>query len=290
MARSVFGNLGRAFLLVGAAGLLMFAVKHRLRERDPLTCIAGSVQARARAIVPVSLATRYLDAQRIRFGIGDGAVGGWKDLGDAVVAGGLVWLRSTDTTSPDYYHLVTSRYFQTSYLAYVPAGTQPSATHVMPPGETVDQIWRQLASRYPQGVMVEGYAKMRMLATIAISRPPFSGLAIASDTPFYYTEPMESANDVWVYLIGITGQLTPARAWTRKRSLINLVPRAQMHNASGLADALLLRGSPQNTDLPPPADTVRNLGQVVGYSTVARGQMRIYPIRRISGCSSAWLR
>ena len=290
MARSALGNLGRGFLLVLAAGLLLFAVMRKLRGREPLTCVAGSARARARAIVPVALATRYLDARRILFGIGDGAVHGWKSLGDAVVAGGRVWLRSTNTASPDYYSLVVNRYFQTSFLAYVPPGTQPSTTNVMPPGEDIDQIWRQLAHRYPQGVMVEGYAKLKTLDTIAISRPPFSGLPVATHTPFYYTQPMESADGAWVYLIGIAGRLSPAHWWTDLTALRRLVPRGQMHGADGVADVLQLRARPADTDSPPDPSTVLGVGQLVGRSKVARGQMRIYPIRRISDCSRAWVR
>ena len=290
MTRSISANLGRVFLTGTAAGLALFVAIYWVRGHEPLTCVAGSVQARAEAVVPVALANRYLDARHILFGLGDGAVGGWSSLGDAVVAGGRVWLRTTNMASNNYYGLVNGRYFQTSFLAYVPAGTHPSRTLITPPGEDVDRLWRHLARRYPQGVMVEGYVKMRTLYTIAIARPPFSGLPVAAHTAFYYTQPMESASGAWVYLTGIAARLSPAGWWVNTRMLKRLVPRAQMRGTDGLAEVLRLRARPVNTDLPPAADTVLAMGQLVGRSTVARGRLRIYPIRLVAECPGAFVR
>ncbi len=285
MARSIRMNLVRVLLIGVSAGLVLIAAVRRAREHEPLTCVAGSARARAEALVPVALADRYLDARHILFGLGDGAVGGWSSLGDAMVTSGRVWLRTTRSASPDYYRLVVDRYFQTSYLAYVPVGTQPRTTLIIPPGEHVYRFWHQLARRYPQGVMVEGYVKMKSLYTIAIARPPFSGLPVATNTPFYYTRPMESANDVWVYLAGIA-----AYRRGNSRMLERLVPYGQMRGSDGLADVLQLRARPVTTDSPPAADTVLTVGQLVGRSTVSRGRLRIYPIYRATNCPDAYVR
>ena len=290
MTRSILTNLGRVFLTGTTAGLALFVAVRWVRGHEPLTCVAGSVQARAEAVVPVALANRYLDARHILFGLGDGAVGGWSGLGDAVVAGGRAWLRTTNVALNNYYGLVNGRYFQTSFLAYVPAGTRPSRTLITPPGEDVDRLWQHLARRYPQGVMVEGYVKMRTLYTIAIARPPFSGLPVAAHTAFYYTQPMESASGAWVYLTGIAARPSAAGWWVNTRMLRRLVPRAQMRGTDGLADVLRLHARPVNTDSPPAADTVLAMGQLVGRSTVARGRLRIYPIRRVAECPDAFVR
>ncbi|MHB8346744.1 MAG: hypothetical protein ACYDHM_06035 [Acidiferrobacterales bacterium] len=289
MARSILVNLGRALLIGASAGLVLIVAVRRAREHEPLTCVAGSARARAAALVPVTLADRYLDARHILFGLGDGAVGGWASLGDAVVAGGHIWLRTTNSASPDYYRLVVDRYFQTSFLAYVPAGTPPRTTLIIPPGEHVYRFWQQLGRRYPQGVMVEGYVKMKTLYTIAIARPPFSGLPVATDTPFYYTQPMQSASSVWVYLTGIVAHLSSAHWQDNTRILRRLVPHGQMRGSDGLADVLQLRTRPVMTDLPPAADTVLTVGQLVGRSTVSRGRLRIYPIFRATDCPDAYV-
>ncbi len=290
MSRSILATLGRALLLGAAVGLALFVTMSKARKHETPTCVAGSAQSRAEGVVPAALSNRYLDAQRILFGLGDGAVGGWASLGDAVVAGGRVWLRTTYSISPNYYQLVDNRYFQTSFLAYVPAGALPSTTFVIPPGEPMYQLWQQLARRYPHGVMVEGYAKMRMLHTIAIAQPPLSGLPIAKHTPFYYTQPMESTDDAWVYLIGIAARLSRTHWWINTQALRQIVPRAQMRGADGLADVLQLRARPATTDSPPDPNSVLSVGQLVGYSTVARGRLRIYPIHRVADCPHTFVR
>ncbi len=289
MARSSIASAVRIVLFAMAAGLVLLAIM-AVRMRRPRVCVAGSAAARAAAIVPAAMVHRFLDARRILFGVGEGAVGGWGNLGDAMVAGGRIWLRNTDAASPRYYGLVHGRIFRTNFLAFVPAGAHPVTTSIIPPGEQVYRVWQQLAHRYPQGVMVEGYAKMQQLDAIAIARPPFSGLRIASHTAFYYTQPMTSSSGTWVYIAGVAAQPSSAPWWINRRRLERLVPRGQLSGVSGIADVLQLRGRPATTDSAPPPETIVGIAQLVGRSTVMRGRLRVYPVGRVEDCPAAWVR
>jgi len=279
----------RLLVLVAVAGAILFVASSRVRPQGPLTCVVGDAEARAEAVIPVMLAERYLDARRIQFGLGDAAIGGWTSLGDALITGGRAWLRTTYSSSPNYYALVTNRYFQTNSLAYVPFGVRPSAAVEVQAGEPVYRLWQKLAREYPGGVMVEGYAQMQTLHTIAIAQPAFNGLPILAHTPFYYTEPMESATNAWVYLVGITARLSDTPWWADTDALKRLVPRAQMSNTDGLADVLRLRTAPASIDLPPPVDSAAAVGQMVGSSTLAHGRLHLYPIHRIEDCADAYV-
>lgn len=277
-----------ALLLALGAGVLLTI--ERVRQRQPLTCVIGDAAARADAVIPAALANRYFDAARIQFGLGAAAIGGWTSLGDAVVVGGQAWLRTTYNASPNYYALVTNRYFQTNSLAYVPAGVRAAGQIEVRAGESIADLWQRLARLYPGGVMVAGYAQMQTLHTIAIAQPAFNGLPIAAHTPFYYTEPMESASNVWVYVVGITAQLSEARWSMNAGALRRLVPRAQMRDVDGLVDALRLRIAPTNTGLPPSSDLAAAIGQVVGSSRLARGRLNLYPVYRIADCADTYAR
>ncbi len=290
MNRFILAKSAGLLLLVMLAAAALFVAINRTRRHEPLTCVAGDAEARAEAIIPATLVNRYFDARRIKFGIGDAAIDGWTSLGDAMVTGGRAWLRTTYNASPNYYSLVTNRYFQTSSLAYVPVGVRPGAALEIREGEPVYRLWQRLSQKHPGGVMVEGYLQMQTLHTIAIARPAFNGLPIATHTPFYYTEPMESANDTWVYLVGIAAQLSDTHWWRDSDALKRLVPRAQMSDADGVAEVLWLRAAPSNFDKPPPVDTVSAVGQLVGSSTIAHGWLHLYPVHRVTECVDAYVR
>ena len=275
-------------LLLALGGGSLFIVTHR-HQRQTLTCVIGDAAARAAAVVPASLANRYFDAARIQFGVGTAAIGGWTSLGDAVVVGGQAWLRTTYGASPNYYALVNNRYFQSNYLAYVPLGVRPIKRINVQAGTSAGRLLQELARLYPGGVMVAGYVQMQTLRTIAIAEPAFNGLPIATHTPFYYTEPMETARNTWVYLVGITARLTLARWSMDGAALRRLVPQAQMQDVDGLVDVLRLHEMPTNTQAPPTVQQAATIGQLVGSATLARGELSLYPVQRIARCADAYV-
>lgn len=251
------------------------------------TCITGSITARNQARIPAALVDTYLDARHIQFGLGSIAIGDWQSLGDGMVAGGQAWLRTTHPASPQYYALVANRYFQSLFLVYVPTGTRPIGTLQVEPGTSATQLWQTLADRYPAGVILEGYAHLRPLHTIAITQPAMDGKALGGNTPYYYTRPMESQPDAWVYAVGFVhnSRHPPSRQGGESALLFPLSPPI-----TGLTHVLVLQRAPLDSSLPPVPDNGANVGQLLGTSEFIEARFRLYPIHIVGNCADALVR
>lgn len=265
-------------------GACVLWLVHAGRQPAIDICVSGDIHARDQARVPAELVDTYLDAERIQFGLGALAIGDWRGLGDGLVAGGRAWVRTTHTASPQYYSLVASRYFQTLFLVYVPTGTHPVSTWRVAPGSRVSQLWQALAQRYPSGVILEGYAHLRTLRTIAIAQPAVAGRSLGDSSPHYYTQPMESRRDVWIYAVGyVHDPRGLARGQTTEASRLLFSP---LQHEGGQTHALILRQAPEPGHAPS-IDNGVNVGQLLGTSEFIEGQFRLYPIRGNAGCKDA---
>lgn len=248
----------------------------------PGLCVAGDIRARQMAYVAPGLSQRYLDARTMRYGIGTGAIGTWDSLGDALAVGGRLWLRSTNPQSPRFYDVVANPFFLTNSFTYVAAGAQPRETRALNP-TTFAEAWRQLAERYADGVFVAGYVRFTQLQTIALSRPPLRALPVATHSQMYYTRPMETAENVWTYVVGVSGNSRRAEA---RRMLARVLPTEPNAAPSpvGYGHALVLQHAPRG-DAMPVAEDVVNLGRIVGTSTIAEGKLDVYLLDRLRDCT-----
>ena len=269
---------------IGIAGTVIFGP---LWWRAATPCVAGDLTARAQAWLPDSVKEIYLDAGNMQFGLGSAAIGGWEGLGDAVAVGGVVWVRTTRTDSTKYFATVSNRYFQSNGFAYIPPDREPETSLRLEPTMPVSQIWETLANKYPEGVMFSGYMRLAPLRLIAIARPAIDGRTVLKNAPSYYTRPMESAQEAWVYVVGIAAAKSTAsrtdRVWLS--SLLSSRPDRANHGA-GLAHALWLKSAP-DTQLPPARENVNTVGQLVADETiVVEGELKLYPVTRAGSCNN----
>ena len=271
---------------IGVAAAVIFVP---LWWRPAVPCVAGDLAARVQARVPDSMRETYLDAENMRFGLGSAAIGGWEGLGDAVAVGGLAWVRTTRTDSPKYFATVSNRYFQSNGFAYLPHDRELAANFHLEQPATLAQLWEALARPYPEGVMFSGYVRLAPLRLIAIARPAIDGRAVLKNAAHYYTRPMESAPEAWVYVVGIATAKSTAsrmgRAW-----LASLLPaRPDSAGAgAGLAHALWLKSAPLDVQAPPARENVNAVGQLVAdQTTLMEGQLKLYPVTRAGGCGNA---
>ncbi len=272
-------------LAVFSAAVLMLVLAGQNRTID--TCVTGDLTARNQALIPAALVDTYLDARRMQFGLGSIAMGDWQSLGDGMVAGGQAWLRTTHPASPQYYALVANRYFQTLFLVYVPTGVRPVDTLQVEPGTSVAQLWQALADRFPAGVILEGYAHLRPLHTIAIAQPAMAGKPLGGNTPYYYTRPMESQPDAWVYTVGYVHD---ARRLSRPQATDTHLLFSALQRTGGLTHVLTLNRAPLDATRPPTLDNSANVGQLMGSSEFIEGRFRLYPMHKIGGCVDAFVR
>ena len=278
-----------AIIAVFSVLILMFVRFGQNHRID--TCILGDAGERVRGVIPAQLEHVYVDARRIQFGLGSAAIGGWTSLGDGLVTGGKAWLRTTHPASPHYYSLVANRYFQTNFLAYVPPGVPPLKILRLEPGTRAGQLWKTLAARYPGGVMLEGYARMQPLHTIAIAQPAIDGKSISRHTPEYYTQPMETWADSWLYVVGYARDpaLSGHEPGTASMKQLDAEPLSTTY---GLMHVLMLNDAPSDTaQVPVPASAnVANIGQLVGDSVFIEGELRLYPMHHAAACVEALVR
>jgi hypothetical protein len=271
---------------IGVAAAVIFGP---LWWRPAVPCVAGDLTVRAQARVPDKLREIYLDAQNMRFGLGSAAIGGWEGLGDAIAVGGLAWVRTTHARSPKYFATVSNRYFQSNGFAYISHDREPVSNFRLEQPTTLTQLWDSLARQYPEGVMFSGYARVAPLRLIAIARPAIDGRAVLKNAAYYYTRPMESAEEAWVYVVGIgTARSTISRmgrAWLASL----LAPRPDTAgNGAGLAHALWLKSAPVDVQAPPARENVNAVGQLVAdQTTLIEGELRLYPVTRAGGCGNA---
>jgi hypothetical protein len=269
---------------VGVAAAVIFGP---LWWRPVSPCLFGDMADRTQARLPPALKDVYLDAGKIRFGLGSAAVGGWDSLGDAVVTGGEAWVRTTNTRSPKYYGVVSNRYFQSNALVYIAPGIAAESSWRPTQVTALSALWTTLAKKYPGGVMFAGYVRLTPLRLIAIARPAIDGRPVLKNAPYYYTHPMESAPEAWAYVVGIAAgdavATRPDRDW-----LSALLPtESRRHQGGlGLAHALWLKSAPAVTAAPPARAEVVAVGQLVTGSAVAGGELKLYPVTRAGGCNA----
>ena len=283
----MLGTLTRNRIVAGIVVILLIALAVILFiRRTPAhisTCVVGDVQARLQAYVPPNLRSAYLDAKMMRFGLGNGAISGWDSLGDAIAIGGKLWLRTTNERSPHFYALVSSRYFQTNAFAYVPINIPAKTQWSLNTGLSFSQIWQHLGTTYPRGVIAAGYIHLQELHSIAIAHPAIRAMPILSNAQLYYTEPMESAKDLWAYAVTIVAR-TSRFGWRDNNLLSRLIAKETNEDIQGRTYILRLASPPTDIALPPAEATIENLGQVIGNSTVASGLLQIYPILTPAVC------
>ena len=266
-----------------------FVLLLNLLKPQPLpgACVVGDVRARLAARVPAALRTVQLDAGRIDIGLGTAAVGGWEGLGDALVVSGLAFVSSTRRDTGNVQAAVNDRFFQTSHLVYVPPATRARDSLRVKPGTPLDALWRQLAVRYPGGVLVAGMVHWQRLGRYAMTRPPINGLSVFEHTTHYYTQPMENLPDAWTYLVGIAAD---PRAMPSGNGLYaNLFARRPDGNLDLPAHVLVLKAMPADLARAPTAEEAVSVGRAASGSLLAGGMLRLYPLQNILACEEAFV-
>ena len=286
----------RAFWITLAfAGFVL--VLNLLHPRPlPGACVVGDVRARLAARIPEALRTVQLDAGRIGVGLGTAAVGGWEGLGDALIVSGQAFVRSTQQAAPASVlspipgvdqTLVSDRIFRASHLVYVPPATRARDSLRVKPGTPLDALWRQLAVRYPGGVLVAGTVQWQRLHRYAITRPPIDSMSIFEHTTHYYTQPMENLPDAWTYLVGIAAD--PRTMPSGSELYANLFARRPDGGLDLPAHVLVLKTMPLDPARAPAAEEAVGVGRAASGSVLAGGTLRLYPLQNILACEDAFV-
>jgi len=280
-------NSRRYDVLTVVTFAIAVAVLVALRQQPPPDlCVLGDAGARLAARIPPELANAYVDSTRIALGFGSGAIGSWQGLGEALAVDGQIYVRSTDYPTPQYYRLLQARRFQTNAFAYVPRGTRARERLILHRGVRFSENWRELGTHYPDGALVAGFVQFRTLRTIAISRPATHGLPVLQNPAYYYTEPMESADNAWTYVVGLVarGQLPPPRS--DDPLFLRLIGRRSDGRLDTYALALQLAAPPDDPartkDLQP-----ISLGRITGDSVIQQGEVSVFPADRLAVCKGA---
>jgi len=269
-------------------GFVGFVLLLNLLKAQPLpgACVVGDVRARLAARIPEALRNRQLDAEHIGIGLGTAAVGGWEGLGDALVVSGRAFVCSTRRDAGNVHALISDRFFQASHLVYVPPATRARDSLRVTPGASLDAVWRQLAVRYPDGVLVAGTVQWQQLRRYAMTNPPINGLPVFEHSTHYYTQPMETLADTWTYLVGIVAH---PRAMPGGHGLsVNLFARRPSGNLDFPAHVLVLKDRPVDSARVAMAEVV-NVGRAAGGSLLAGGTLTLYPLQNILACEDAFV-
>ncbi|HEX9626091.1 MAG TPA: hypothetical protein VGA00_04060 [Acidiferrobacterales bacterium] len=266
-----------------AAGVFVLA-GYLLWPATPAVCLLGDVRGRLAGEVPAALHEHYVDAAPIAAGFGSAAIGGWDSLGDALAVGGQLYLRTTHAASPNYFRVVRNRYFQTNHFVYVPRGAPPSATLGIERRTDLGALWEDLAARFRDGVLVEGYLWMETLHAIAIAHPAIDDGPIPRQAVRFYTHPMETAHGTWAYVVGIAARPTRPSWWRKREILQRAVRRNPDTGYDGSAHALRLREAPGAPGASPDPAMVESLGEVLPSSVATRGRLRLYPLNSVASC------
>jgi len=277
----------RAFWVTLAFAGFVFLLNLLKHQSEPGACVVGDIRARLAARVPAALRSVQLDARRIGIGLGTAAVGGWEGLGDALVVSGRAFVSSTRRESQAFQALVSDRFFQASHLVYIPPATLARDTLHVQPGTSLDALWRQLAVRYPNGVLVAGTLHWQQLNHYAMTRPPIDGLSVFEHTTHYYTRPMENLPDAWAYLVGVAAH--PRAMPSGDRLYAKLFARKPDGEFDLPAHVLVLRSMPADPALAPMVEEAVSVGRATRGSILAGGTLMLYPLQNILACKDAFV-
>lgn len=268
---------------IGIAGAVIFGP---LWWRPAVPCLTGDLTARAQARVPDNVKEIYLDAGKMQFGLGSAAIGGWEGLGDALVVGGVAWVRTTRIAAPKYFATVNNRYFQSNGFVYIPPAREHASSLRLEPATPFSRAWETLANKHPEGAMFSGYARLAPLRLIAMARPAIDGQPVLKNAASYYTRPMESAQEAWTYVVGIAAaKSTVARSGHAWLSSLLAVRPDRASQGVGLAHALWLKSAPVNVQLPPTRENVNTVGRLVADETmVVEGELKLYLVTHADSC------
>ncbi len=264
-----------ALILLGSIGALVL-----LPPSAAVTCVVGDMQARYDAHIPADLSQTYFDAEQMAAGFGVAALGGWDGLGDALAAGGRVFVRHTNRASPRYYELAMNRYFQSNAFVYIPRGRVASGDFRIDETTRMDQLLELLARRFPQGVIAVGLVRFSSLRTIAIAAAAVADKPVTQHAVRYYTRPMETVSDSWAYVVLIAAR--------EEERLAALLPPASMRTIpAGHALALRLREAPLTGHVLPTPESAVAVGQLLKDATAVEGQLALFPISHTFVCRDA---
>jgi hypothetical protein len=280
-------NRRRHDVLTVVGFALVVTVLVTLRQQPPPgLCVLGDAGARLAARIPPELASAYVDSTRLMLGFGSGALGSWQGLGEALAVGGQVYVRSTDYPTPQYYQLLQARRFQTNAFAYVPRGARARESLALRRGGRFRATWQELGRHYPDGALIAGFVQFRTLRTIAISRPATHGLPVLQNPAYYYTEPMESADHVWTYVVGLVArdQLPPPRS--DDPLFLRLIARGIDGRLDTYALALRLAAPPDDASRTQDLRAI-SLGRITGDSVIEQGEVSVFPADRLAACNGA---
>jgi hypothetical protein len=129
-------------------------------------------------------------------------------------------------------------------------------------------------------VIAAGYVRFMELASIAIAAPAVGGEPIVRHAARYYTRPMESARNVWTYVV--LQVAAPASAGNSIES--RRLPSSGNDAHRRLVHALRLHTRPDDRTQPPADDNVASLGQVVSTSVITEGELALFPVTRVDDC------
>lgn len=273
----------RALLVTVVFGVLVLSLTALQPPPAPDACVVGDVRALRAGIVPETLRHAQLDATRMQVGVGVAAIEGWAGLGDAIVVGGRVYVRTTRRETRRAQALESGRFFQTSSLVYVPPGVSARATLSVEAGTTLDNLWQQLATRYPNGVLVAGTAQWQQLRRYTITRAAIDGLTIPEHATDYYTQPMQNSADTWTYLVGIAAS---ARAVPAAGTLFARHPDGRLNLPVHL---LVLKTEPANRTQMPKPEAGLTVGRAAGDSRLASAELSLYPLQHPGACREAFV-
>ena len=274
----------RGPLAPAALALVTMLLVNLGRPPDPSLCLLGDARDYLNGIIAPALRETEFDASALSLGVGRAALGDWGNLGEALLAGGQMYVRSTALGTPGYYRVLHDTRFKTSAFAYLAADTPARAQQTIADSRSLAQ-WRQaLIAQYPGGVLVAGTVRFARLSTIAVSRPAIDGYSPRRRPALFYTEPREDRADVWSYVVGVVVRQPLFAGQSDDPMLVRLLAPYAHGRTDNLIHALILDEAPADPRTPPRPEQVVSLGRVTNDSVIAEAWLDVYPLYRLAPC------
>jgi hypothetical protein len=281
------GLARRGLLVPLALALLTLLLVELGAPPAPSLCLLGDARDYRNAAIAARLQAQEFNTDDMGIGLGRAALGDWNSLGEALLAGGWIYVRSTAAGTPGYYRILHDQRFYTSAFTYLPRSARPVGRHVSDQPQEL-AAWRQgLVTQYPGGVLVAGYVRFARLATIAISRPAIAGLPVSRHPAHYYTEPRELHHDRWAYVVGVIVRQPLSGGQRTDPMLARLLAPDAQGRSENLIHALVLTVPPSGLDTIPAPEQVMSLGRVTNDSVIAQARLDVYPLHRLAACAPA---
>lgn len=233
----------------------------------------------------------WKNAQAYSYGLGNGAIERVDALGELVLINGVAYMKSTDSTSAQYYKLASGKKFMTSWIFLLPLG--PVANFNVTSGQdiqeslTLEVIYQRIYDKLKKPFAVTGIVNFSTMKGAAIAKSPIENQNIFDHKDIYYPNSVEFEN-VCAAVVGVVANVNAIADATLANAIKKVVYYNPLEAGAGSLTThehvLILKNNVSCIE-DVSIDDATDVEHLFTESTITHFNFNVYEINRIQLCS-----